>query len=240
MTCTHKIKLIVLMALVLHTLMPVSSKASTSESASAADLARATVSDLGGDKFRNLKSLRLAGVGSAVSPLNANVMPTEFQFMITDVGIRIDLTLSFGLVQMINDGQRYYNLVNGSAGDFGIAPPGKFGLRVLAKFDQPGYKTTLLPDPSKESAFRITDPEGNATDFYVNKTTKRITRLAYKYGDYEQTWQFDNFKAVEGVMIPHRINIRLSTKMGDFQMSFEAADVKVNQPVGANAFTPQG
>src|SRR5204863_5649024 len=107
MTCTNKIKRIILMALVLHTLMPIGSKAAVNETTSATDLARATVSDLGGDKFRNLKSLRLAGVGSAVSPLNGNVMPTEFQFMITDVGIRIDLTLSFGLVQMINDGQRY-------------------------------------------------------------------------------------------------------------------------------------
>jgi hypothetical protein len=241
MTNTRKISLMVLaLLLTAPALMPTGSRASARHTATAADLARAAVSDLGGGKFRDLKSIRLAGVASAVSPLNPNVQPAEFQLLSTDTGIRIDLTLSFGLIQMINDGQRFYNLVNGNATNFGIAPPGKFGLRVLAKYDQPGYKITPLPEPNTEPGFRITDPEGNATDFYVHKETGRVTRFLYKFGDFNQTWELDNFKAVEGVMVAHQINIRLATRQGDFQMLLRAADAKINQPVGDNAFAPKG
>jgi hypothetical protein len=241
MTNIRKIRLMILaLLLIAPALMQTGSKASAEPTATAADLARAAVSDLGGGKFRDLKSIRLAGVASAVSPLNPNVQPAEFQLLSTDTGIRIDLTLSFGLIQMINDGQRFYNLVNGNAANFGIAPPGKFGLRVLAKYDQPGYTITPLPEQDKEHGFRIADPEGNATDFFVNKESRRVTRFIYKFGDFNQTWELDNFKAVEGVLVPHLINIRLATRQGDFQMLLRAADVKINQPVGENAFAPKG
>jgi hypothetical protein len=241
MTNTVKIRLLVMaLMLIAPALMQPGSKADTKHTATAADLARAAVSDLGGGKFRDLKSIRLAGVASALSPLNPNVQPAEFQLLSTNTGIRIDLTMSFGLIQMINDGQRFYNLVNGNAANFGIAPPGKFGLRVLAKYDQPGYKITPLPEHSKELGFRITDPENNATDFHVHKETGRVTRFIYKFSDFDQTWELDNFKAVEGVMVPHMINIRLATRQGDFQMLLRAADAKINQPVSDNAFAPKG
>jgi hypothetical protein len=240
MTNTFKIRLTLLaLLLVAPAFTPTSSKAAVSDLATAAGLAKAAVADLGGDKFRNLKSLRLAGVGLAVSPLNPNVVPAEIQFISTDVGIRIDLTLSFGRIQMINDGRRFYNLVNDNAGSFGIGPPSKFGLRVLAKYDQPGYKVTALPDQNKELGFRITDPEGNATDFYAQKATGRVTRFTYKYDGFDQTWELDNFKTVEGLKIPHIINIRLATKVGEFQIVIQAADVKINQPVSDNAFVPK-
>ena len=39
------------------------------------------------------------------------------------------------------------------------------------KFDQPGYSVSAIPDKKKHRGFRITDSEGNVTDFYVDPAT---------------------------------------------------------------------
>jgi len=38
-------------------------------------------------------------------------------------------------------------------------------LPLLAKFDQPGYTVSALPDKKKQRAFRISDADGNVTTF---------------------------------------------------------------------------
>jgi hypothetical protein len=212
---------------------------SPSAGATAADRARAAFAAHGGEKFRALKTITLKGVGTAVSPLSPDAVPAEITMISTEDRIRIDLAVPFGIIQLINDGKQFYNLVNGAEGSFGLAPPAKFGLRVLARYGQKGYTAVTLPDPDVERSFRITDPEGNATDFYLGPASSRVTRIAYKYNDLRQSWELGSFKEVEGVMVPHSVTIRLESKVGDYLISLQAVDVKLNQPVDNAAFIPQ-
>jgi hypothetical protein len=216
------------------------SNGSTSAGATASDRARGAVAAHGGEKFRALKAITLRGVGSAVSPLFPDPVPAEITMISTDDRIRVDLSVPFGVIQLINDGKQFYNLVNGVEGTFGLAPPAKFGLRVLARYGQKGYTVDTLPDPDVDRAFRITDPEGNATDFYLDPASSRVTRIAYKYNNLAQSWELGSFKEIDGVMVPHSVTIRLESRVGDYLISFQAVDAKLNQSLDASAFLPQG
>lgn len=210
----------------------------TTNAKAAAGLARATYAVQGGDKFRNLKSYGLSGEGLAISPIFSEPVPMQFTFVTTSDRIRIDIGVSFGNIQLINDGKQFYNLVNGRPASFGIAPPSKFGLGVLARYDQPGYTVAALPEQTSASGFRITDAEGNSTDFYVDAKTGRITRLVYQFNSLKQEWEFTSFKEVEGVLVPQNFTFKMESKTGPYLLAFNAENVKINPPVSDKTFAP--
>jgi len=207
-------------------------------SKSAVELARAAYTAQGGEKFRGLKSYSLSGAGIAISPMFSEPVPMQFRMVATNDRIRIDAEVSFGMIQLINDGKKFYNLVNGNPGSFGLAPPAKFGLNVLAKYDRPGYSVAALTDQKETPGFKITDSEGNTTDFYVDSKTGRIARSAYKFNNLGQEWEFTDFKQIEGVLVPQTFVLKMETKSGTYLLSFSAIEAKVNQPVSDNTFIP--
>lgn len=207
-------------------------------SKAATDLARSTYSHQGGEKFRNLKSYTLNGTGIAISPFFPEPVPTRFNMIVTNDRIRIDMFVSFGTITIINNGKQFYNLVNGNQASFGLPSPAKFGLNVLANFDRPGYQVSVLSEAKQDPAFRVTDAEGNSTDFFVDSKTGLVKRSAYKFNKLDQEWQFSDFKAIEGVPIPQNFVIKTETPDGPFVMSFKVNDTKINQTVSDNTFIP--
>lgn len=205
--------------------------------ASPAEMARAVITAQGGDSFRNLKSLVLKGSGTAYSPLSTQAAPIDFILVSNDVGIRIEMKAPFGTIYLINDGQQFYTLFAGQRGTFGLAPPGKFGLGVLAHLDQQGRAISALP-AKKEPGFRVTDAESNATDFYIEPATGYITRYEYKYNDYVNSWEQKDFRKVDGVLIPHRLVMKLGSRVGDYYAEFKVKEVQVNTQVGGSTFVP--
>ena len=83
-----------------------------------------------------------------------------------------------------------------------VPPPSKFGLQVLAKFDQPGYAVSALPDKKKLRGFRVTDADGNATDFYIDPSTAYISEYLFQYQRYNFGSTISKFREVDGVLIP--------------------------------------
>lgn len=209
-----------------------------SSNASAVELARTTVAAQGGQKFRELKSIVLTGSGDAYSPLIAQKVPIQFAIAITDERMRVDMKAPFGLIQLINDGQQFHTRMGAQQGSFGIAPPAKFGIRVLAKYDKPGYSVTPLPDQKKETGFRITDPEGNSTDFYLDSKSNRVSRYIYRFKDSNQTWETSDFREVEGLPVPYKITMQLGSRQGDYYAEFKVKEVKINEPLSGELFTP--
>jgi hypothetical protein len=117
-----------------------------------------------------------------------------------------------------------------------VPPLTKFGLGALARFDQPGYQITALPDKKKQRAFRIVDPEGYTTDFYVDpKTGRVITFLIYHAGVTLGT-ENSKFKEVEGVLIPMSFSQKFEMPMGAFFAEFSVKEVKLNQQLPEDAF----
>jgi len=200
------------------------------------ELARAALAAQGGDKFKNVKSMMLIGSADLYAPNSASSIPGKF--VIVTVGdkvrIEIDARPIFNFKQ-VYDGQQSYSSMPGVQ----MPPASKFGLPVLAKFDQPGYTVSALPDKKKLRGFRVVDAEGNTTDFYVDLATARVMQYLTPYNGYTFGTENSKFKEVEGVLIPFSFSQRLEMQQGAFFAEYKVKEVKLNQPIGDDVFVMQ-
>jgi hypothetical protein len=200
------------------------------------ELAYAALAAQGGEKFKKLKSMMLVGSADLYAPNSASSIPGKF-VMVTagdKVRIEIDARPIFNFKQ-VYDGQQSYSSMPGVQ----LPPASKFGLPVLAKFDQPGYTVSALPDKKKLRGFRIVDSEGNTTDFYVDPATARVMQYLTPYNGYTFGTENSKFKEVEGVLIPLNFSQRLEMQQGAFFAEYKVKEVKLNQPIGDDVFTIQ-
>src|SRR4029434_885850 len=141
------------------------------------------------------------------APNSTNSVPGQFVIAIAGPKVRLEVNappiISF---KQLFDGQNSYSsLPNVPA----LPPASKFGLPLLAKFDQPGYTVTALPDVKKQRGFRIVDSEGNTTDFYVDTATARVMTFLIPYNGYTFGTENQKFKEIEGVLVPFEFTQRL-------------------------------
>jgi hypothetical protein len=200
------------------------------------ELARAALIAQGGDKFKNLKSMMLFGSADLYAPNNTNSIPGKF-YMVTvgdKVRIEIDARPMFTFKQ-IYDGQQSYSSMPGVQ----MPPASKFGLPVLAKYDQPGYTVSAIPDKKKLRGFRIVDAEGNTTDFFVDPATARVMQYLTPYNGYTFGTENSKFREVDGVLVPINFSQRLEMTQGAFFAEYKVKEVKLNQPVGDDVFVMQ-
>jgi hypothetical protein len=200
------------------------------------ELARSALAAQGGDKFKNLKSMMLIGSADLYAPNSASSIPGKFVILTAGdkVRIEIDARPIFNFKQ-VYDGQQSYSSMPGVQ----MPPASKFGLPVLAKFDQPGYIVSALPDKKKLRGFRIVDSEGNTTDFYVDPATARVMQYLTPYNGYTFGTENSKFKEVEGVLIPFSFSQRLEMQQGAFFAEYKVKEVKLNQPIGDDVFVMQ-
>ena len=107
---------------------------------------------------------------------------------------------------------------------------------LLVKFDQPGYVVSALPDKKKQRAFRISDPDGNTTDFYVDADHRTSHEFLIPYGGYTFGTENKKFKEVDGVLVATSFTQRLEMPQGAFFADYNVKDVKLNQPLGDDVF----
>ena len=197
------------------------------------DLARAAVVAQGGDKFRNLESIVLRGSVDLYGPNSTQSVPGGF--VLANAGdkmrMEVDARPLFTFKQIF-DGQQSYSSLPGAE----MPPSSKFGMRVLAKFDQPGYAVTALPDKKKLRGFRIVDSDGNATDFYLDPATGRVMSYTFAFNGYNFGTENRKFKEVDGVLVPSSFTQRIEMPQGAAFAEFNAKDIKVNQKLGDDAF----
>src|SRR2546425_4008532 len=135
------------------------------------ELARAALAAQGGDKFKNLKSTMLVGTVDLYPPGTIQSTPGKFVMITVGDKMRIDIeAIGMPKFKQVFDGQRSYSSIPGAE----MPPLSKVGLPVLGKFDQPGYKVSALPDKKKLRGFRVVDPDGNTTDFYLDPANGRV------------------------------------------------------------------
>lgn len=197
------------------------------------DLARLALAAQGGDKFRTLKSMVLRGSVDLYAPNSTQSIPGGFIWVVAGDKVRLEVdarpAVSF---KQIYDGQRAYSSLPGVE----LPPASKFGLAVLAKYDQAGYVVTSLPDKKKLRAFRIADAEGNVTDFSVDATTGRVMSFLIPYGGYTFGTENKKFKDVDGVLVPTEFTQRLEMPQGAFFAEYKVKDIKLNNPIGEDVF----
>jgi hypothetical protein len=197
------------------------------------DLARAALAAQGGEKFKAMKSLVLRGSVDLYPPNSTQSIPGAFMWVVSGDKVRLEIdarpAVSF---KQIFDGQRSYSSLPGVE----VPPPSKFGLPILSRIDQAGYTVTALPDKKKQRAFRISDAEGNITDFFIDATTGRVMSFLIPYGNYTFGTENKKFKEVDGVLVPVEFTQRLEMPQGAFFAEYKAKDVKVNNPIGDDVF----
>ena len=200
------------------------------------ELARAALAAQGGEKFKNLKSMMLIGSADLYAPNSTQSIPGKFAIVTAGDKVRIDIDARpiFNFKQ-VYDGRQSFSSIPGVE----MPPPSKFGLAVLAKFDQPGYTVSALPDKKKFRGFRIVDSEGNTTDFYLDPATARVMQYLTPYNGYTFGTENSKFKEVDGVLIPVNFSQRLEMQQGAFFAEYKVKDVKLNQPIGDDVFIIQ-
>lgn len=200
------------------------------------ELARAALAAQGGDNFKNLKSMMLFGSANLYAPSSTNSIPGKF-YMVTvgdKVRIEIDARPMFNFKQ-IYDGRQSFSSMPGVE----LPPASKFGLPVLAKYDQPGYTVSAIPDKDKRRGFRIVDAEGNTTDFFIDSATARVMKYLTPYNGYTFGTENSKFREVDGVLVPISFSQRLEMTQGAFFAEYKVKEVKLNQPVGDDVFVMQ-
>jgi hypothetical protein len=197
------------------------------------DLARAALAAQGGDKFKTLKSMVLRGSVDLYAPNSTQSIPGGFVWVIAGDKVRLEIdarpAVSF---KQIYDGQRSYSSLPG----VDMPPASKFGLPLLAKFDQPGYTVAAIPDKKKQRGFRISDADGNVTDFYIDATTGRVMTFLIPYNGYTFGTENKKFKEIDGVLVPFSFTQRLEMPQGAFFAEYSVKDAKLNQTLGDDVF----
>ena len=196
------------------------------------ELARAAFNAQGGEKFRNLKNMVLLGTVDLYAPSSTQSLTGRFGMILAGEKLRQDIQSPLFSFQLIFDGEQSYSSMRGMK----LPPLTKFGLPVLAKFDQAGYIVTALPDKKKMRAFRLADTEGNSTDFYVEAATGRVVMFEIPYNGMTYSFEYKNFKDVDGVLVPTSFAQKLAAPQGDFIAEFKVKDAKINQDLPADAF----
>ena len=213
--------------------VPATAAASITATTAPIDLARAALAAQGGEKFKAVTSMVLRGSVDLYPPNSAQSIPGGFVIVTAGDKVRIEIDARPAIAfKQLFDGQRSYSSVPGVE----LPPLNKFGIAVLSKFDQPGYTVTAIPDKKKQRGFRISDSDGNATDFFIDVTTGRVMSFLINYNNYVFGTEHKKFKEVDGVLVPMTFSQRLEMTQGAFFADYNVKDVKLNNPIGDEVF----
>src|ERR1043165_2188284 len=197
------------------------------------ELAKAAFTAQGGEKFRQVQNMMLRGSVSLYPPNSPQSIPGAFSIVTANEKLRMEIDarpiITF---KQIYDGQQSYS----SMPNVQVPPLSRFGLNVLGKFDQQGYKVTAIPTKKKLRGFRIADPEDYTTDFYIDPANGRVMEFLLYYNGFTFGTANSKFKEVDGVLIPFSFSQRFEMPQGAFFAEYNVKEVKLNQTLAEDAF----
>jgi len=196
------------------------------------DLARAAFLAQGGEKFRSVQNMMLRGSVQLYPPNSVQSIPGSFSLVTAGEKLRMEIDARPAVVfKQIYDGEQSYS----SLPNVTLPPLTKFGWGALARFDQPGYQISATTD-KKKRGFRIVDPEGYTTDYFIDPKTGRVTTFLIYYNGVTLGTENSKFKEVEGVLVPFSFSQKFEMPMGAFFAEFTVKEVKLNQQLAEDAF----
>jgi hypothetical protein len=197
------------------------------------DLARAAFAAQGGEKFRSVQNMILRGSVQLYPPNSVQSIPGSFSLVTAGPKLRMEIDARPAIVfKQIYDGQNSYS----SMPNVEMPPLTKFGLGALSRFDQPGYQISAIADKKKQRGFRLVDPDGYTTDYYLDPKTGRVMSFFLYYNGITLGTENSKFKEVEGVLVPFSFSQKFEMPMGAFFAEFSVKEVKMNQQLGEDAF----
>ncbi|HEY2964633.1 MAG TPA: hypothetical protein VGJ37_19605 [Pyrinomonadaceae bacterium] len=197
------------------------------------DLVRAAFMAQGGEKFRSVQNTMLRGSVQLYPPNSVQSIPGSFSLVTAGDKLRMEIDARPAILfKQIYDGETTYSSVPNVA----LPPLTKFGWGALARFDQPGYQITAIADKKKQRGFRLVDPEGYTTDYYLDTKTGRVMSFLIYYNGLTLGTENSKFKEVEGVLVPFSFSQKFEMPMGAFFAEFSVKEVKLNQQLAEDAF----
>lgn len=197
----------------------------------AEELAKIVVDVLGGEKFKNVKTMIVNGSVNLYAPNTTQSIPGSF--IITNSGPKYRMEVkSLQNFSLIYDGEQMYSSMPGLS----FPSPSKYGLNALQHLNEPGYSIEALPNKKNLRAFSLTGPEGYITRFFIDPKTGRIKSYEIPLKDLVYGSEIDEYKEYDGVLVPTKFVQRLDTQMGAFFAEFKAKDVKLNTEVDDSVF----
>ena len=197
------------------------------------ELARAAFMAQGGEKFRAVQNMMLRGSVQLYPPNSVQSIPGSFSLVTAGDKLRMEIDARPAITfKQIYDGEQTYS----SMPNVAMPPLTKFGWGALARFDQPGYQITALADKKKQRAFRIEDPDGYTTDYYLDPKTGRVVTFLIYYNGITLGTETTKFQQFDGVLVPMSFSQKFEMPMGAFFAEFTVKEVKLNQQLGADAF----
>jgi len=200
------------------------------------ELAKAALAAMGGDNFKKMKSSFVTGSANLYAPNQAGSIPGKFAIATAGDKVRVDIDAQpIIMFKQIYDGDRSFSTMPGIE----IPPPSKFGLPLLGKLDQPGYVVSAIPDKKKLRGFRIADPAGNTTDYYLDPATSRISEYTIPWQGYTFGSSISKFAEVDGVLVPMNFSQRFEMPVGAYFAEYKVKTVKLNGPIADDVFVIQ-
>jgi hypothetical protein len=197
------------------------------------DLAKAAFLAQGGEKFRAVQNTMLRGSVQLYPPNSVQSIPGSFSLVTAGDKLRMEIDARPAIVfKQIYDGEQTYS----SLPNVMLPPLTRFGFGALARYDQAGVQISALPDKKKQRAFRLVDPDGFTTDYYLDPKTGRVMSFLIYYNGVTLGTENSKFKEIEGVLVPLTFSQKFEMPMGAFFAEFNVKEVKINQVLGEDAF----
>ena len=197
------------------------------------ELAKAAFMAQGGEKFRAVQNTILRGSVQLYPPNSVQSIPGSFSLVTAGDKLRMEIDARPAIVfKQIYDGVTSYS----SLPNVTLPPLTKFGWGALSHFDKPGYQISAIADKKKQRGFRLVDPEGYTTDYYLDAKTGRVQSFVIYYNGVTLGTENSKFKEVEGVWVPLSFSQKFEMPMGAFFAEFTVKEVKLNQQLAEDAF----
>ena len=196
------------------------------------DLAHAALAALGGPNYLNLKSLVLTGTADLYAPTSTQSVPSKFVIVESAGRYRIEIQSPLFTFRQIANGEESYTSIQG----INLPNPNRFGLAVLRNVNTKGFAISALPDKKKLRAFRITSPNGDATDYFIDPQNGWIMSFESTFEGHHFGVDNKTYKLVDGILVPYSFSQRFAGPQGEFIGEFKVKEVKVNQPIDDDVF----
>lgn len=192
----------------------------------------------GGEKLRSMKSLVVRGSCDITTSAFNQAIPATFVIVLAKEKYRIEMMNPFQPIKQVFDG---VNMTTTIQGGLTLPPINRIGFPLLQMVGDPRFVITPLPDAKKNKrGFRMTSPEGNHTDFYLDAKTNQIKGYDATFEMRGRTAttsvEVDKLRVVDGIIVPERYAQRFDTEQITVYADFKAKEILVNSELDADVF----
>lgn len=202
------------------------------------EMARAAIAAHGGDKFKSVKTIKMIGSVDVTASSFPQAIAGSFAIIFKGDKYRLQIQTPFQPFTQTFDGVNTFS----SIGNFRLPPINRLGLPLLMQAENPNFKVEALGD-KKKRGFRVTSPEGFATDFFLDEKTAQVKSYSstYTINDRNITTvvEHDKLKEVNGILLPERYAQRFDAMGQTFYADFNAKEITVNTEIADDVFTLQ-